>query len=468
MELKRQLGLRTSILVVIASMIGTGIFITTGTTLFMTKSAPLVFILWLIGGVIALTGSLCYAELATMWPHVGGEYIYLKKAYGLLPSFLSGWISLAVGFSASVAVSSITLIQYLDSFLQSVSTQLGQTSYILSGPLAQKFFASLVLLVFGVIHIHGVKSGSRIQNILTILKLLVVISFIIFGLSQADWTRTDRLSATFHDGSDTSIGGMLPVTGLALLVIMFSYSGWNGATYIAGEIKNAEKNLPKALFFGTLFTMLLYLGLNVVFIISSPGLEIMGKDTIGSTAAANLFGHKLSNLFTLGISFIMLSSISVQMMIGPRVYYAMARDNMIFSALSRVSPKFHTPTVSILIQMALAIFYVLVGNAPLLMEYMGFSLSLFPILTVIGLVYMRYRHPDITRPFRVPFFPFLPAVFILLSTGMMIAGFMAWTETSRFALLAMASGVPVFFIWRWYYKKFKPGQTPPADELYRN
>jgi len=466
-ELKRQLGLRTSILVVIASMIGTGIFITTGTILHMTRDATAVLSLWLVGGVIALTGSLCYAELATMWPHVGGEYVYLKKTYGLLPSFLSGWISLMVGFSASVAVSSITLIQYLDTFWQSISSNYGTTSYILSGPLTQKILASLVLLLFGVVHIHGVKSGSRIQNILTVIKIAVVITFIIFGLAMADWSHAGRLVERYPNGIH---GGntMLPVTGLALLIIMFSYSGWNGATYIAGEIKNVEKNLPRALFFGTILTVILYLALNVVFIISSPGLEIMGNETIGFTAASNLFGTRLSYLFTLGISFIMLSSISVQMMIGPRVYYAMAKDNMIFSALSRVSPKFHTPTISIIIQMILSIFYVMVGNASLLMEYLGFSLGIFPILTVIGLVYLRYRHPDIPRPFKVPFFPFTPLVYIILSMAMMVAGFMTWTETSRFALMVLGAGVPVFFLWRWYYKRRQKAVAENETNAIRN
>lgn len=448
-------------------MIGTGIFITTGTTLYMTRSAPVVLLIWVAGGVIALTGTLCYAELATMWPHVGGEYVYLKKTYGLLPSFLSGWISLVVGFSASVAVSAITLIQYLDSFWQNITMHLGAQSFALTHPLTQKILASLVLLIFGGIHIHGVRSGSKIQNVLTVLKLLVVISFIVLGLSMADWSQTERLTAQYPDGIHES-GGLLPITGLALLIVMFSYSGWNGATYIAGEIKDVERNLPRALFAGTLLTMLLYIGINVVFLISSPGLEIMGKETIGSTVSANLFGPRLSNLFTLGICVIMLSSISVQMMIGPRVYYAMAKDNMIFSALSRVNPRFHTPTVSIVIQMLLAVFYVAVGNASFLMEYMGFSLTVFPILTVIGLVYMRYRHPEIPRPFKVPLFPFLPIVFIILSSAMMIAGFMAWTETSRFAVLALGGGIPVYFLWRWLFRKRAAAFAKSEENSIRN
>lgn len=429
-------------------MIGTGIFITTGTALKMTHNSFLILILWLVGGTVALTGSLCYAELATIWPDVGGEYVYLKNTFGLLPSFLTGWISLVVGFSAPVATSSISLVKYLDQFWLTSMQHEGEMSHILSGDWTQKIIAAAIIFIFGAVHIIGVKRGSRIQNVLTLIKLLIAVTLIGFGIYMADWSMSERLFSSYSWAEGELPAGM-PIYGLVLLIIMFSYSGWNGASYIGGEIQNPGKNLPRALFFGTLITMLIYIGLNVVFLMSTPGNELMGKDAVGAVASRNLFGPGVSSFFTLGIAIILLSSVSVQMMIGPRVYYAMARDRMIFQYLAYESPRFSTPSVSISIQMVLAIFYVFVGTAQTLMEYMGFALSIFPLLTVIGLMYMRYKRPDLNRPFRVPLYPFVPLIYIALTVVMMVAGFLAWTKASWFAILVVILGIPIFYIWRW-------------------
>jgi basic amino acid/polyamine antiporter, APA family len=449
LELKRQLGLPTSILIIIASMIGTGIFITTGEVLAMSMSAFSILILWFFAGIVAICGSLCYAELATMWPHVGGEYIYLKKTFGLLPSFLTGWISLVVGFSASVAISAMTFIDYFNKFWVGLITTLGKGDPTLFANIwTQKLISAGVILLFGAIHIHGVKSGSRIQNILTILKLTIVLAIIFLGLYVADWSQADRLVASYPIPAGKAEPGM-PIFGLIFLIIMFSFSGWNGASYIAGEIKNPEKILPKALFWGTLLTMIIYLALNVVFLISAPGEALMGKQAIGVISAKHLFGGHIYIFFALAIAIILLSSISVEMMIGPRVYYAMAKDNMTFKHLGRVSKRFQTPSFAILTQTFLSIIYVFIGNATMLMEYMGFALGIFPILTVIGLVYLRIKHPEIERPYRVPFFPVIPLIYILSSSVMMIAGFMAWTYTSKVAIGCIILGIVVFYIWQW-------------------
>ncbi len=433
-------------------MIGTGIFITTGTILEMARDSSTILLLWFAGGIVAVTGCLCYSELATMWPHVGGEYIYLKNSFGFLPSFLTGWTSLVVGFSASVAISSLTFVEYLNQFLKSIMIENHYSSSLLDNPWTQKFAAALIILFFGAIHIHGVKSGSRIQNFLTLLKLLIVISLIGLGLSFADWSKIERLWQSYPPPVKRETSG-LPGTGLVLLIIMFSYSGWNGASYITGELKDPRKFLPRALFFGTFLTMIIYVALNVVFLVSTPGENIMGQEAVGVIATKNLFGSHVSIFFTLGIALILLSSISVEMMIGPRVYYAMARDRMIFGMLSRVHPTFKTPFISVLIQIILSILYVFIGSAKFLMEYMGFALGLFPILTVAGLIYMRIKYPDIPRPFRVPLYPLTPLVFIFLSSGMMITGFMAWTNTSRFAIFVLLLGVVVFYLWRFFLNR---------------
>lgn len=451
MELKRQIGPVTATFIVVASMIGTGIFITTGIVLGMCQSVHAVLLLWIVGGVTAIAGTLCYAELASMWPHVGGEYVYLKKIFGLVPAFLTGWISLIVGFSASTALSSLAFSKYINQFMQGVSSQNAAIAGLFSGDMNQKFIAAFIIVLLGLLHIFGVKEGSRVQNVLTAFKLIVVITFVLLGFYSADWSSAHRLTAVYTEGGGPDIG--LPVFGLALLIIMFSYSGWNGAAYIAGEMKNPGKNLPRALFFGTLIVTLLYIALNAVFLISSPGSEIINQEAVGAIAANNLFSPGIAKFYTLGIAVILLSSVSVQMMIGPRVYYAMALDRVVFAKLKHVSPKFNTPVYSIMLQIVIAVVYVFTGSAKSLMEYMGFALGIFPLMAVAGLIYFRIRHPEIERPFRVPLYPLTPIVFIVLTSGMMIAALSSWTATSLFALGAVIAGVPVYYGWRWFLRR---------------
>ncbi|MCX7678233.1 MAG: amino acid permease [Spirochaetes bacterium] len=455
-ELKRQLGLPTAVLVVVASMIGTGIFITTGEVLGMTHNALLLLVLWGVALVVALTGSLCYAELATMWPHVGGEYVYLKKTFGMLPAFLSGWISLIIGFTACVAVTSITIVEYVRQFFLSYLGAHSQVAMFLANSWNHKLASSLLIVFFGGIHIIGVRFGSAVQNVLTVLKVLIILGLLVFGASVADWSKLDRLSASYSGASNQPMAG-IPTMGLSLLIIMFSYTGWNGASYLSGEIKNPEKNLPRALLWGTVITSVLYLLVNVVFLISAPGEALMNQKAVGAVAVRHLFGPYISNFFTLAIALMLLSSISVEIMVGPRVYYAMAKDHMLFGFLGTVSERFQTPAYAIFLQIVLSVFYVLVGNSTILMEYMGFALGIFPILTVIGLIYLRYKRPDIPRPFKVPFFPLIPLIFVILSVFMLIAGFMAWTNTARFALLAVFGGIPIYYVWKWYSaRKYSP------------
>lgn len=460
MEQKRELGLKSAIFIVIASMIGPGVFITTGTLLELTGYPLLILGLWAAGGIIAVTGSLCYAELCAIWPHAGGEYIYLRNIFGMMFSFLTGWVSLIVGFSASIAISAISLIEYINQILKNVMPLNSPLAEMLDSPFEQKATAAIVILLFSLIHMLGAKFGSRVQNILTGIKLFIVMTLIGFGLWMVDWNLADRLVQPIS--SAQSLPGV-PVIGLALLIVMYSYSGWNGATYIAGEIRDPEKNLPKALLIGTILTTIIYLLLNAIFLISSPPEQIIGQESIGVISARNLFGIRLSSLFSLGIVFILFSSISVQTMIGPRVYYAMAKDGMLFRGLAKLNPRFHTPLVSIAIQMLLSIIYVLIGNPRMLMEYMGFALGVFPVLTVAGLIYMRVNHPSITRPYRVPMFPIVPLVFIASSVIMLAAGFAADTHSSWIAVAVLAAGIPVYLVWHLFiYKRRAKGDALPA------
>jgi APA family basic amino acid/polyamine antiporter len=436
-ELKRQIGLITATLIIIADMIGTGIFMTTGEVLGMTGNALTVIVLFAVGGIIALTGSLCYAEMATMWPEDGGEYVYLKKIYGPLPSFLTGWISLIIGFSLAAAMSSITAVNYINKIT---------TDGIITGAWLPKITAAGIIVFFSIIHVIGVQKGSLVQNVLTAGKLLIVFCFIVMGFYFADWTNSGRIVAS----CPVEGGPSILKWGAGLIIIMYAYSGWNGTTYIAGEIKNPEKNLPRALFLGTILVTVIYLAMNVLYLISATGPEIMteGKYTIGALASKNLFGTSVGPIFDACIVFILLSSVSVQMMIGPRVTYAMAKDRTIFGSLQRINSRFQTPDLAIIVQMAIAVFYVFIGFDAILkmLIYMGFALSIFPLMTIIGMLYMRIKKPELHRPFKVPLFPLIPIVYILLTSAVIITTVIEKTVPTLFAIGAIAVGIVIYFI----------------------
>ncbi|HTF99531.1 MAG TPA: amino acid permease, partial [Nitrospirota bacterium] len=281
MELKRQLGPATGIFVIIADMIGTGIFMTTGVILETTRSALLVLALWGAGGLAAISGALCYAELASRWPEAGGEYAYLRNIYGRLPAFLTGWISLVVGFSAPAAVSSLLLVQYMGRFFHGIAGA-GASAFPLDSTLVQKFLAVGLVMFFGAVHMISVKRGSSLQNALTAIKVVLVLLLIVIGFSQADWSMTRRLTAQYDPAPGA--GQLVLQSGLALLVVMYAYSGWNCAAYLGGEIVEPEKNLPRALLSGTAVTAVLYILLNVLFLMSADGASIMGKEEVGAVA----------------------------------------------------------------------------------------------------------------------------------------------------------------------------------------
>lgn len=458
MQLKRQLGLFTAVMIIIADVIGAGIFFnTSGVVLKNTNNGLLVLLLWAIGGLVAISGALCYAELAGMWPEDGGEYVYLRRIFGPFPSFLTGWTSLVVGFTAAAAFSALLAVNYLAAFLPLP---------FLKHPLGQRLTAVAIVLGFGISHLVGVQKGSRIQNALTILKLLIVFAIIGGGVivfSSNNWEHAGRLTTQHSFGPQPSL---LTLGAMLIGYIMYAYSGWNGTTYIAGEIRNPERNLGRAMLRGTLLVTLIYLALNVVFLIANPAQELLGKyAVIGAITTGNLFGPAAGRWFSLAFTLILLSSVSVQMMLGPRVYYAMARDRAIFHNLSRVHPRFGTPVTAIYVQIGLTVVYVLIGfgNLSALMTYLGFSLTVFPLLAVIGLIRQRRRQPQQARPFPVPLYPLVPLFFIVLTSAMIITALIVRPIPSLSALGALTIGSLVYLIWQRRVARAEKLQPPTPE-----
>jgi APA family basic amino acid/polyamine antiporter len=440
-HLTRKLGVWTAIFAVFASMIGSGIFGTSGIVLDLVKSPLITIALWAFYGLTALAGALSYAELAAMMPHAGGEYIYIRKVFGKLPSFLTGWVSFIVGFAAPAAASAFLASDYLKDILillipDSEITSLMKTSF------GQKGFSIFLITAFSIVHILGVEKGSLIQNFLTVLKLTIIGLFILAGFASLLTTQHVPLEEIVQT-SDFEWKGV----GLGMLMVLYAYSGWNGASYLAGEIKDPEKNVPRALFWGTLLTMIIYLIMNLMYFLAIPASELSGKITPASLTAMHLFGKEISTIFNIAFCLILLSSISAQIMIGPRVYYAMARDKNFFSYAGIIHKKFHTPVISIVLQSFLSIVYVLSGTFMTVLIYMGFALSIFPIITMMALIKLRREKKAIEGLYQTPWFPLLPVFFIIVSVYLMVFSFIQNWQSCLTALGAVTLGIPAYYLY---------------------
>lgn len=430
MKLNRSIGLFSLTNIVVANMVGAGIFTTTGIIMSGLCDAVLLIVLWFIGGLIALLGALSYGEIGANYPLAGGEYTYLTRLMHPLPGFLSGWVSFIVGFSAPIAASAIALSEYL--------LRVFDFSFLAGSFIDFKQIVAIaVIVLFTLIHIAGVKKGTIVQNVLTIMKVVVIIAMILCGFIWGSG------SFDHFDVSATSINELdIKTIGLSLLWISFAYSGWNASSYIGSEIKNAKKNLPLSLLIGTLFVMLLYVSLNILYVYAIDVEKMKGVVAIGGLAVNELFGLSLDITFSLFIAFALLSSISAYIITGSRIYYSMAQKGHFFKVASYVN-KNAVPSKSIIIQSALAIVYAISGTFEQILTFLGISLSLFPLLTVFTIFKLRRNN---INAIRFPGYPYVQIVFILLSASIFITAYINRPVESTFAMGVVLLGIPIYYL----------------------
>lgn len=443
-KLERRLGLFPVTNIVIANIIGAGIFTTTGFLMDFLGNPQLMLGLWLAGGIIALCGALAFGELGAAFPEAGGEYIFISKLFHPLLGFLSGWLSLIVGFSAPIAASAIGFSKYFVWAFPGFQDWLNMSS-LLSPDSFSKLLAVLVVLGFSLIHSRGVVLGATVQNALTLLKILLVAGLIIAGFTIGDGDFTNlRSTKSFQFDFE----GWKSI-GLSLMFIMFAFSGWNSATYIGSEIKNPGRVIPRSLLISTVVVTVLYLLLNLFFVYAIPPAQMVGEPEIGGLAAGNAFGEVAETVLSLLISFALFSSLSAFIILGPRVYYSMAKDGYFFQSIARIHPNFDVPRNAILLQSAIAIVIVLTGTFDQILAYMGFSLGIFPILAVLGIFKLRRSGQS---KLKLPGYPVAPAFFIFTNVAILILAYFERPWESTIAILTALSGIPVFY---WFKKKNK-------------
>lgn len=378
----RTLGLTTAIAMVVANMIGTGVFTTSGFLLGDLGNPWTVLLVWVLGGCIAILGALCYGALSRRIPESGGEYLFLSRTLHPSLGYVAGWISLLVGFSAPLAAAAFAFGQYAAPWTGSVSPQ---------------WSGSLLLVLFCVLHALHVQRGASVQNLAVIVKVALILGFIVFGTA-----RLPELPAA------TDIPLPTGAIAVSLMWVMFSYSGWNAAIYIGGEVRDPETNLPRALWIGTILVMVLYVALNAIFVFATPAADLAGKLEVGRIAAEALGGPSWGVAVTLIVALALITSVSSMMMAGPRVYAQMAEDGYL-PRLLRTAPGV-APRNGMLLQLALSLLLLWSTAYESLLTYIGFTLGLSTALTVIGLVRLRFREGS---SLRIPGWPWIPLLFLL-------------------------------------------------------
>ncbi len=418
-KLKRQLGLFDSTMMVIGIVIGSGIFMTTGLMAEALPSASFILIAWALGGVVMLAGALTYAELGAAMPKAGGQYVYLREAYGPLPAFLFGWVAFIAYLTGTNAAIAVAIAEHMGSFFPTLSPGniiLDLGFYNLS---SGQLLALSIIFGLSLVNYLGVVLGKWVQNVLTILKIGSILVFALVGLFV-----TTNVSIDYNlNPTGMSFGQVLMGMGVALIAVNWAVGGWDYVTLVSGEVKSPEKNLPRALMFGTLAIISLYILINLAYLKSMPISQIAGEVKIGEASARALFGNGIAGLFTVAVMLSMFGSLNGNILVGPRVTYAMAKDDLFFRQAADVHPKYRTPGNAIILQGIWAGILTLTGTFKELITLVVFVNFMLWIAASSTVFVLRKKQPDLHRPYKVWGYPWVPALFILFSLAVMVNTF---------------------------------------------
>jgi basic amino acid/polyamine antiporter, APA family len=448
--LQRRLGPGDAAAVVVSNVIGGGILFV---PIFVAQLAPAPWAMlgiWATGGLLAFAGAMSYAELAALRPRAGGEYVYLREGFGPPTAFLTGWTSFVAGFSGAIAASAVGFAAYLGRFIP-IAGDMTPLVQIPLGPFTptispQSIVALTLIALLSFVHILGLGPGRVVQNTLASIKLFALLAFVAAGMTIGHGSFAHFSSGAGAAGAANTVtlSGWL----LALVPVMFTYAGWNAASYIAEEIRDPGRNVPRALAMGTIAVVLVYLAMNAVYIYALPVSELISLKMgvrIVDAAADRLFGAFIGNVMTLVTLLISAGSISAMVLAGPRVYYAMARDGLFLPSAARVHPTWRTPVVSIVSQAVWSGLLVISGTFEQLANYTGFAVILFNAIAVTALFVLRARNPNEPRPFRVWGYPYAPGFFALVSYAIVINAMIRDPKTSLTGLGIILLGIPIYY-----------------------
>ena len=447
-SLERRLGPLDAAAIVVSNVIGGGIFFVPPIVAQLVPGAAPALGVWLLGGLLALAGAMAYAELAALRPRAGAEYVYLREAYGPMAAFLTGWTSFVAGFSGAIAASAIGLAEYLGRFLPAAADATPLLTLPLPGIALVVSRRSLVALAaiaaLCVVHVRGLGPGRLVQNTLAGLKVSGLVVFVALGLSIGHAGASSVPAPTLAGAS--LLSGVL----MALIPVMFTYSGWNAAAYVAEEIRDPGRNVPIALALGTSVVIVIYLALNYLYI-STLGVAGLAatEGSLIDRVAERLFAANAGDIVGLFTVVSIAASISAMTFAGPRVYYAMAQDGLFPPAAARIHARFRTPAVAIVAQSIWSGVLVMSGTLVQLVSYTGFALVLFSGVAVAGLFVLRWRQPNAVRPFSACGYPLAPALFVVAAAAMLINEVTSRPGPALAGAAIILAGLPIYF----YYSR---------------
>lgn len=444
--LRRDLGIWGAAAIVVGTVIGSGIFLVPSTMINKVGSTWMLFAVWIAGGLLTLFGALSYAELAAAMPEAGGEYVYLREAYGPIWGFLYGWTQTWVGKSGSIATLATGFYIYLTNFrpelagvCATIPLPLGENG----GPLEIRYgqlVSMAVIFVFAIVNYFGVKAGGDLQIVITVIKVLLIASIIVIGL-------------TAGKGNVAHFSRAIPAPGgpagffAALVAALWAYDGWNNVSMVASEIKRPQRNLPLALSLGTLAVITIYLVTNVAyFYVLSPA-EVGAAPRVAGEMMRRVLGGWGADAVSIAAMISILAALNGSILTGSRVPYAMAADGRFFRAVARVNPVHRVPSVSILLLSAWAALLVLSGRYDQLYTYVIFASSILYAMATAAVIVLRFKRPDMPRPYRTLGYPFVPIAFVLAITSLIISTLVAAPRESLMGLGLIALGLPFYFYW---------------------
>ncbi|HXW15731.1 MAG TPA: amino acid permease [Terriglobia bacterium] len=440
-QLLRVLGCWEATAIVVGIMIGTGIFIVPAqiTRSMGTRDAALS--VWAVTGLLSLFGALSFAELAAMMPQAGGQYVYLREAYGPLTGYLCGWSFFIAAQTGGISVLAVGFAEYTHEFISLT-------------PWEQKAAAAASIVVLTAINYAGVREGGALQSILTGVKVgaIAAITLLGYALVKGFPAASAPLAAPTGHRWVASFG-------VAMVGAFWAYEGWNACTFAAGEVKRPERNVPLALILGTVAVIMVYLALNLVYYHVLSMDEVARSSRVGADAAVRIFGRTGSYLVSLLIIISTLGSLNGSILAAPRVYYAMARDGLFFRWCARVHPRFHTPHVALLVQGVWAIVLVAAGTYEQLFTYVIFAAFVFYALTALAVVVLRHTMPDAPRPYRVFGYPYVPIIFVLGSAWFLLNTLMEEPVEAGCGAVMLGLGVLVYGFWK---RRAARGENPSA------
>jgi basic amino acid/polyamine antiporter, APA family len=447
--LLRGLSLLDTVLLLVGGVIGSSIFLT-AKDIAGPLPHPLLFLLvWLLGGVISLFACFAFSELAAMFPHSGGQYVYMRQAFGDLAGFLYGWMMFTVGSCGAIAALAVGSAAYLGEIIPVISQQ--HIVLSIAGVTLTRAHIVALIMIAGVtwINIVGVRQGALLQNIATWAKFAAIAAFVILGfaIGKGDW---HHLTAS-HAGGLTmgaSAGQLLSAFGVALIAVFWAYDGWVYVTWVSDEVKAPRRNLPLAMVLGTLIVGVLYMAMNMSYLYALPIKEIAQHETIAHAAATALFSPAAATWLSALIALSIFGALACAIMACPRINYAMALDGLFFRRMAEVHPKWRTPAFALIGQGIWSGILTLSGRYDQLYTYVMFGMVLSYTLTVIGLFVLRWKRPDISRPYRCTGYPWLPAIYVLIAGAWTLNTIFTRPKETLAGAIIILLGVPHYWYWK--------------------